>query len=133
MVTMTNRNLYLTDEQYWRAVERLRGIVASSTQLHAVDSNVIGDKYTSCTWGLCSDERVMWPTPDLHLWPDQFTKDGRIAPKYREDSQMCPMDKRSSPGHNGCFYTCRIFNGEQMSRGRALALIDAKLATRKES
>jgi len=115
MLTVNNmqersRSLYMTDKGYLEALQRLQALVLSGLPLHYENSDCIGDKYTNCTWGLCSEVKEMWPEPAMHLWPDQFTKHDRIAPLYRLNHHLCPCDTRTVGGNNGCFYTCIIFH-----------------------
>jgi hypothetical protein len=108
------KDLNMSDKTYYESLLRLKERIENGLSLNYEDSTVIGDKYTVCTWGLCSDDKEQWPDPDMHLWPDQFTNDGRVAPKYRENHHLCPFDTRNPNDDemsliNGCFYTCMIF------------------------
>jgi len=115
---MTKRSLNLPHERYVAALERIKAQIEAGLKLELDNSDVTGDKHTEATWGLCSGSAEQWPDAEDHLWPDQFTNEGRVAPLYREDHQFCPMDTR--PFHTkppseldlmqGCFYTCRLFN-----------------------
>jgi hypothetical protein len=132
MTEQEDRDLYLSAARYRAALERIRGLIAAGGPLVAEDSTTVGDKYTRCSWGLCSHERAAWPDADDHLWPDLFLEHGRIAPRYRQPGQRCPMDRREAPdGFQGCFYTCRIFlpqKGEApMSQEEALRLYDEQI------
>lgn len=104
--------LNMTKDRYVAAMKRQRLRIAQGLILRAVDDTTPGDKSTTCTWGLCSDEKAAWPDAQDHLWPDQFTKDGRVAPLYRKTNQKCPLDRRDNAvdDWNGCFYTCRVFS-----------------------
>lgn len=94
------KRLYMTDKMYLEALERLRKFVVAGLSLEYEDSNEIGDKYTCCTWGLCSELERMWPEPSMHLWPDQFIAYGRIAPLYCEHHHLCPCDTREEGNCN---------------------------------
>ena len=123
-----NEQRELSDPQYLAALGRLRKII-ESRKLKYVDSDSPGDKYTECNWGLCSDLKELWPTPELHTWPYDFLNNGRVAPIGR-GKYCCPMDTREDGGGgNGCFYTCRVFQRKHKtpSREEALALVDAKI------
>jgi hypothetical protein len=126
------KDIHLTDERYAAALQRIRGLIAGGVKLDAVDSTTVGDKYTECTWGLCSSQKAAWPDPEDHLWPDQFKERGRVAPKYRTKTHKCPMDKRvvgEDDMGNGCFYTCKVFQkGPTPSRDQALELYDREIA-----
>lgn len=116
-----SRGLYMNDKEYLEALLRLQGLIISGMALRFEDSDTTGDKYNFCSWGLCSEDIEMWPEPAMHLWPDQFARNGRIAPKYRLAHHKCPMDTRDmpdengvyrtseQPGMNGCFWTCIVF------------------------
>ena len=100
-------NIYLSDEAYLRALERIKKSIENDTILETDDSDIIGDKHTHCTWGLCSNLKEHWPDPNDYLWPDQ---PNRIAPKYRNKKQYCPLDAEKGKGkQGGCFWTCQIF------------------------
>jgi hypothetical protein len=121
--------MYMSDERYLAALKRQRDLIASGYRFSAVDSNAPGDKFTEASWGLCSGERESWPDAEDHLWPEQFEKHGRIAPKYRSQHQACPMQRKG--GGSGCFFHCRIFKGREITenkRDEAVALYDAAIA-----
>lgn len=106
------KNLYLPQDRYIAALHRQLSRIQTGLKLAAEDSTAPGNKYTECSWGLCSDETQAWPDAQDHLWPDQFLSRGRVAPLYRQKEQKCPIDTRSlyDLNPNGCFYTCRIFS-----------------------
>lgn len=126
----------LSDDRYLAALKRIRAHIAAGSSFTSDDDDTIGNKHTECSWGLCSDRKEDWPDSEDHLWPDQFVKQGRVAPLYRKKHQLCPFDRRmtASPGTvssidmmQGCFYTCRIFRPKKdprMTREQALALYD---------
>lgn len=133
---MGNNNLYLSDERYLVALERQKGRIEEGLELDLDDSNETGNKHTHCSWGLCSEDKEAWPDAEDHLWPDQFKKEGRVAPKYHDmGRQPCPFDARTSAQRNkgfvnGCFFTCRFFRPrgqEQPDRGEALHLYDVAI------
>jgi hypothetical protein len=116
----------LSDERYLAALIRVRDLIAKGERLVANDSEEIGNKYTECTWGLCSGDKKAWPDPQDYMWPDQ---PDRVAPKYRTNRQVCPF-RRAPPSANGCFWSCMIFKpkGKPVpTREEALALYDAKI------
>lgn len=106
------KNLYLPQPRYIAALKRQLARIEGGVTLKAVDDVTPGNKSTECTWGLCTDEKEAWPDAQDHLWPDQFTKRGRVAPLYRRKHQKCPLDRRelASEDPNGCFYSCRVFS-----------------------
>jgi hypothetical protein len=129
------RSIYLSDERYLAALERIRALIASGTvPFSAYDDTTPGNKSTACSWGLCSDDKEAWPDADDHLWPDQFTKHDRVAPLYRRPHHRCPFDTRQNigPSGNGCFYTCIHFhNRVTPTRAMALGLYDEQIAKAK--
>lgn len=111
------KDLYISDGQYLAALENLRKGIESGVPLKAIDDTTPGDKSTTCSWGLCSEERRVWPDKAMQLFPDHFPQ--RIAPKYRGKHHKCPMDRRTPEeaekglGYgSGCFYHCRIFQAK---------------------
>lgn len=122
--------LHLSDARFLAALRRIRSLIESGVSQEAVDSTAPGNKYTHCTWGLCSKKRDAWPDAEDHLWPDLFFKEGRFAPKYTSRRQSCPL--REKAGSRGCFYDCAVFqakNGQRPpTREQALALYDAAIA-----
>lgn len=126
-------SIYLPQERYVAALERQRARIAGGLKLDGCDDTTPGSKSTECTWGLCSDEKAAWPDAQDHLWPDQFEKHGRVAPLYRENHQLCPLDRRAAGNTdmNGCFYTCMFFKpkkGESLAKEHVLKLYDKRIA-----
>jgi hypothetical protein len=123
-----DKDLNMTDERWVAALKRLRERIAGGAKLVYFDDTTIGCKETQCTWGLCCNSKEQWPDPEDHLWPDQFEKNGRVAPKYRKAHHRCPFDMREKDEKWGCFYHCVFFQkGENPSRDEALKAIDALL------
>jgi hypothetical protein len=129
---MKNPALYMSNDRYIVALKHMRHLIANGEPLVAEDSDVTGDKWTHCSWGMCSMDAKSWPDPQDHLWPDQFIKDGRVAPKYAGPNQKCPMDKRDEPDERmGCFYRCRIFRqlkSHGIDKDSAVQLYDGQIA-----
>ena len=123
------KNLCLPQERYVAALRRQRDRIADGLTFSAVESDTVGDKFVHASWGLCSQDRDAWPDAEDHLWPEQFTEHGRVAPRYRVQHQTCPMQRKNGPV--GCFYSCRIFKGGEITarkRAEAVALYDAAIA-----
>jgi hypothetical protein len=121
--------LDMTQERYVAALKRQRARIADGLEFTAVDSDQTGNKFTHASWGLCSNDKEAWPDAQDHLWPDKFAERGRVAPKYRNPKQLCPMQKKGGP--NGCFYSCRIFKHREINQNKreeSIALYDAALA-----
>jgi hypothetical protein len=114
----------LPQDRWVLALKRMLGLIEGGVALHSEDSTEIGNKYTTCTWGMCFESRKLWPDAEDHLWPDEFTKRGRIAPLYRDRGQLCPMDLRARDSHavvlltppDGCFYSCSVFQATKTKR-----------------
>jgi len=126
------RQTHLSDERYLAALKRLKAVVAQGVELNAEDSTTPGDKYTTTTWGLCSEDPAHWPDKFDHLWPHSFETEGRVAPLHLAQHQLCPFDKRDKGGVNGCFYSCRIFQGPKPTREQALELYDMRISQAEE-
>ena len=111
--------------------ENSRLIASDEIALNAWDSDVTGDKGNECSWGMCCREKSYWPDAQDHLWPNDFIKNSKIAPKYKDIGQHCPLD--AEPPINGkpygCFYRCLIFDKKRKtpSRDEVLALYDATI------
>ena len=127
---------YLTDEQFLDALKRVRKQIAGGLKNLKDDSTTSGDKYTTCSWGTCTQSMAAYPHPDSHLWPDQFILNQRVAPKYKERRHLCPMDWRNptkvKDNYNGCFHSCRIFQAKSGRKNRvtqqqALKMYDKRI------
>ncbi len=120
-----SRSIYMSDERYLAALKRMRDLIASGHRFTSHDDDSPGSKSSACSWGLCSDDKEAWPDAQDHLWPDQFTDQGRVAPLYLERHQMCPLDTREKHTGNGCFYTCLHYAKRvRPTKERALGLYD---------
>lgn len=125
--------MFLPWKRYVAALKRIRDQIQQGSTLNYYDNTTIGAKETHCSWGLCSAKKKQWPDPEDHLWPDQFIKYSRVAPKYLQREQMCPFDTREEGIPLGCFYKCRIFQSKvPPTREEALELyqIEIKRAER---
>jgi hypothetical protein len=117
---------------YLKVLKRFRDAIANGLSLRAIDNTTPGEKYTICTWGMCSEDPKMWPEPSEHIWPYSFSKEGRVAP-LDNDEYPCPLDrrKREQSDGNGCFYTCRRFKPRPkdppLTREFALQLYDKRI------
>lgn len=115
------RSIRFTDDRWLLALKRMLALVKGDTRLKFIDSTQTGNKFTECSWGMCTDARRAWPDAQDHLWPDEFVKHGRVAPLYRESWQKCPLDRRRTMpdtdkrkfDSNGCFYTCAVFQANR--------------------
>lgn len=105
-----NNDIYMSRERYLLALKRVRKAIAKGREFRATDIIAPGCKSTEVTWGMCSVADEDWPDPEDHLWPEDFIKYGRVAPKYRE-GHPCPYDRDPDPEHmRGCFYRCMAFD-----------------------
>lgn len=127
MSAASHPHLFLSQERYVVALERQRDRIAKGLKLEAIDSDVPGNRFVHVSWGLCSIERAAWPDAHDHIWPDQFRKQGRVAPKYRTDAQRCPLQSGGYPF--GCYHSCRAFKRElgPESAGKVVNLYDAAI------
>lgn len=128
-----SRNIYLSDDRYLAVLKRLRARIANGLPFKAHDDDTPGDKSTACSWGLCSDDRAAWPNAEDHLWPDEFTNGGRVAPLYRQRHHRCPIDTRNNAdllkSGNGCFHTCAHFSKHYtLTREQVLARYDEQIS-----
>lgn len=126
-------NPRMGEGRFQDALRRMRKRISEGLPLEWEDSTDIGNKYTSCTWGMCSEQKEQWPDKDDHTWPDEFIKSGRIAPRSMKKGQHCPLNDRSKQKDgNGCFYSCKIFGSKNkdLSRERALELYDLAISER---
>src|ERR1700682_6336578 len=118
----------------WRlALRRCLAVIQSGAPLRFVDSTTIGNKYTHCNWGMCSEAKAVWPDAEDHIWPREFEHRGRVAPLHWPEGQMCPMDVRTTDTGNGCFHSCRVFQAQRMgvlppTRDQAVALFEQRIA-----
>lgn len=143
-------DLYLSDERFLAALERMRTRIAEGEKLGAEDLTAIGNKYTYCTWGMCTGDPEFWPKED-RMFPNQepiatdyrVGSSGkvvpilRVSPKYQDRGQFCPFDRRPSTKEPeavqglsiGCFYRCMIFSpkGDKPSREDAIKLYDVSI------
>lgn len=121
------KDLKLSGRSYVAVLKRQRERIANWLDFSADDCKDWGNKSTSANWGLCSDQKEAWPHAEDHLWPEQFTNHGRVAPKYRRELQTCPMQTKGSS--TGCFYNCMIFKGaiKESDRQKAVELYDAHI------
>lgn len=126
-----NDDLYLSNERYLAVLERQKARIESGLALQLDDSTTPGNKYTHASWGLCSGDKEAWPDIEDQLFPDQFVKYGRVAPKYLQEPQRCPFDRRSEGSATGCFYKCRLFNPQKgqaiPSAKEAVVLYDIRI------
>lgn len=127
---MPDDRLYLPDDRYLAALRRQRDRIAAGVPLVCVDDDTVGNKVTSCSWGLCSDDAEAWPEAEDHLWPERFCREGRVAPRYLQTHQPCPFDTRAPEGGPGCFHACRVFQRKYRTPDReaALALYDVTIS-----
>ena len=107
------KDIYLTDEQYGKLLEKIKVAVSENTQFKVMDSTDIGNKYTTSNVGLCNDG---FTELDTALFPEQFLEYGRQSMKYTKIHHICPFDRRlehvekDAPVNfsNGCYYTCSL-------------------------
>ena len=147
-----SRDIHLTDERFVLFLRRQRERITFGVPLKKEDSNCSGNKYTYCSWGACSGDLETWPDLEDHLFPIKeieifegdigFDKDGgpkgkiikQVSSKYRLENQFCPFDKKNfktpeekQMGSMGCFYRCKAFSREGLTKEEALRLYDIRI------
>lgn len=128
MTVQVNELRDLPDERLIVALKRFKAVIEGGAKLSGYDDTTIGAKNTECTWGLCLEDKGLWPDAKDHIFPYDFLNEGRTSP-LGHPTGTCPMDKRSrqKKDPNGCFWTCRFFHGPRPSRSEYLQMIDRKI------
>lgn len=129
--------IYLNKNQYIQILKNLKKHITIA-DFRAIDSDSGGDKFTTCSWGLCCDSRFVYDKVEYDLFPEKNFEDGTITPKYCSPELKCPHDNRDKPDLNGCFNHC-IYKGlfnkpkrfSKQSRHMALSRVE-KLIREKE-
>jgi hypothetical protein len=117
----------LPQNRYLAALHRILAQIKNGSKLNAVDSTQIGNKYTHCSWGLCSTSKEQWPDKEDRLFP----QDQPLAILSQDKGQFCPFDQHQTrqSGPDGCFYHCRIFQNpnNRISREEAIRLYEIQI------
>lgn len=121
------KDIYLTDEQYLKLLDKVKDLVIREDSYFVFDSTTIGDKYTTSNIGLCNEELT---DLDTALFPNEFKNYNRKCMKYKKEHHLCPFDNRiklietkeTTNMLNGCYYTCSL-QKKKPSREEALNLI----------
>lgn len=111
-----NIDLYLSDEQYLKLLDKSEALISKFDKFYVVDCDEIGIKDTTSNIGLCNDDAMA--DEENVLFPADYAKYGRTDIKYRKNHHICPYDLRlnnvlnEQPANmgNGCFYTCSLRN-----------------------
>lgn len=140
---------FLTNNQYLKALRRMRDRISKGFKLVLEESDKQGSKYSYATWGMCIEEPDFWLKEELaypHLDPlnmgRRIDKNGKSIPILLETSkaklghQVCPFDrngitgKTSSQKYKGCYHRCLVFNPDdsQPTREESLALYDEAIS-----
>lgn len=135
-VLLNTRN-ELAKQQVLKILKIIRVAIQSGHRLDAEDSNEIGNKYTECSWGVCSEAKEYFPDPEMHIWPKSFVEQDRVAILEFPEGTWCPMravkvaglHHTEGGGASGCFYQCRVFqrNLDTPTQEEALALYDEEI------
>lgn len=135
--TILINNAYeLTKEQMLQVLRTIRADIAAGRALDYEDSTEIGNKCTTCTWGMCSEDPKHAPDARLHNFPKDFDVSGRMSLLDNPPGHHCPM--RDTQGKRypafGCFHECRVFqrSKETPTREEALELYDKAIARLEE-
>ncbi len=133
------KKMELSNERYVVFLERMVERLKAGLNFSYYNCDEIGAKEFYCSWGKCSRDAEAWPDAEDHLWPDEFIKRGRVAPKYNTLRNFCPFDRRVSDhfsgkpeiarSPDGCFYRCMIFcaKGSLPTRKEAILLYEAQI------
>lgn len=106
---MSERDSYLTDEQYEACLKKIKERVEDPDfKPWSYDCDAPGEKDTNANFGFC-DRAELSKIDGVKLWPDK----DRDAIKYRKANQKCPFDcrtdeeaKRGLGWGNGCYFKC---------------------------
>ena len=82
----------------------------ATEELTGYDEEATGHKNTECSWGMCQQNKKLWPDPQDYIWPYETD---RVAPLR---SDCCPLDARGPAKEGelrgGCFYNCKFFQAQ---------------------
>jgi hypothetical protein len=110
----------LPRDRHLLALKRLRKVVEQREQ-GGYNCSDVGAKNTECNWGMCQQNKVLWPDQQDYIWPHN---ENRVAPL---EGSRCPLDT-GLLGHEswGCFYRCQYFSKKlkMPTRDEVLARID---------
>ena len=130
---MRNPDLYLSDERWLEALQRMRMRVDQGVPLEGYDDTTIGAKNTQMSLGMCYQGPEFWPRED-RLWPEREPIEGTVSPKYSGRGQLCPLDRRTEETAQGCFWSCRFFQRKpdepRLTGKRVLQMYDEKIKER---
>ena len=130
----------LTKEQTLTILKKLRTAIAQGMPLEYEDSEQTGNKYTYCSWGVCTDSTEIYNKAEYHTFPKSFDENGRDSALSLAKGVLCPIlleraSDTESDKLSGCFWRCRIFQHKfkTPSRKKALELYDEKITALKNS
>jgi len=114
----------ITRAEYLLVLRRILEKAKAADKVRAVDSVTIGDKYTYCNVGLCTDSPEVW-TRELNTFPDQYPE--RVSPRSRgyDKEVYCPLSKECKS--MGCFYDCVVFQDKVKDLGIICSLIESRI------
>ena len=107
---IVNNAQKLTVLQFKDLLKRIRDYIVRGGKPKADDCTTVGNKHTECNWGVCTGDKDLVPYPELHTFPKDFDRFGRVSTLRNPDGHKCPMDRGDGQPGCGCFYSCRIFN-----------------------
>lgn len=125
-----------TEGRWQDALRRVRSRIAAG-ELLVRDPGSATDR-PATSWGMCTADPGIWPDPDDHVFPADFERSRRVAPRDPPEGARCPMDlgedDRGTPAHWGCFHRCFLFQGTDHEDGRlrlpVLNFYDEEIAKR---
>ena len=127
-----NKQDHLTYRQLLGVLLALRNKIADGMKCDSEDSDEVGNKHTTCTWGLCTDDQEVYNDNRMHVFPKDFDERGRMTPLV-PPGPLCPMQRVEKGSRTfGCFYQCRVFRPTKSdktppSREEALKLYDQQI------
>jgi len=107
---MKNREIHLTDEQYYSILLKIKKTVdQEGFKPTCDDCTMVGMKHTETNCGLCNDN---FTEKETALFPNEFPE--RKSMKYSQDNHKCPFDQRINKNYSyGCFYHCCLFQHQR--------------------
>jgi hypothetical protein len=135
---LAENDRYLDAVQYINVLHRFKEAIAKGKPLKWQDSDEIGNKFDTCTWGMCSDAAEDWRLDELLLPGLGECKAYRYGAKEksavvtakRPGKLRCPLDTlEESDQSAGCFYRCAIFQRRKKpTRAHVIKLYDETIA-----
>lgn len=125
--TIINNAGALSKKLALEAFTNMRNLIQQGEPLKKDDCTDTGNKYTTCTWGMCTDSSKVYPKPEMHSFPQDFVDDAYVSALEFPKGQHCPMrvvdpEAADETPLFGCYYECRIFGSHRRNPTRAEAV-----------